>query len=196
VRESEWLRVRRVTPDLLEQTSRFLEPGFELKASGFEERWNTLSAQEQLDLCTAYHAKPTLSADDETILKFIMAHGNDLVWSSVVSVLTRLPSRYLVSEFVKSRIEKQREPLANFYHAAEILADHSLIPLLRRKYREYQDMGITPASEDQVLSFDYLTCCRTLWKLTGEQRYEQQIRMFSQARSKSLKDYSKHLLDH
>jgi hypothetical protein len=111
VRESEWVRVYEVKPNVLAQTSKFLENGLELKADGFERMWAGLSLREKLDLCAAYSAKPTISAEDERVLNIVMEKGDDVTWSNIVSTLTRHSDRERVTAFVRTRIEKQSPPL-------------------------------------------------------------------------------------
>jgi hypothetical protein len=194
VRESNWVRVEQTKDGLYVQSSKFLEAGVELSARGFGRLWAGLSPQERLDLCAAYHAKPTITNEDEEILSIIMRKGDDLTWSSIASVLTRHSNRRRVQGFIKSRIAKQAPPLSNFYHAAELLGDSALVPLLAKRHRAYQESAINPETGDRVLSIDYLTCCRTLWKLTGSREYEEMIVKYLSARDKFVSDCAKRLL--
>ena len=194
VRESRWLRVYEDKPNVFVERSRFLENGVELNADEFEKEWPQLSLRERLDLCAAYRGKRHISKDDERILNIIMERGDEATWGNIASVLTRHTDRPRVSTFLRNRIEEQQPPLANFYHAVEILGDESAIPLLQKKYQEYRDVGLSPASHDQMLCVDYLTCCRALWKLTTSAEYRRAIEEYADARSKLVRDSARRLL--
>jgi hypothetical protein len=106
--------------------------------------WDQLSLQEKLDLCAAYHAKPVITKEDEKILDIMMRKGDEITWSSIASVLARHTERHRVLAFVRDRIKTQTPPLANFYHAAELLGDSELVPQLLDKHREYERIGVSP----------------------------------------------------
>ena len=194
VRESEWLQIYRLNPNLWIQTSKFLAGGLELKADDFDHKWESLSARDRLDLCSAYIAKPQLSDEDEKILDIIMREGDEISWSHIVSVLVRHSDRKRVLAFIRERIQNQSPPLANFYQAAETLGDQGVVPQLQEKYRHYLEGGLTPKRGDRVLSIDYLVCARALWKLTGLQQYEELLKTYLQAADKFVRDSAKRLL--
>ncbi len=194
VRESDWVRLYRSKPNLIVERSKFLEDGLQLSPTGFEQRWTGLSPQEKLDLCAAYHAKRAITSDDEKILSVIMRKGDDLTWSCIASVLTRHSDRRRVLVFIGDRIEKQSPPLANFYHAAEVLGDSTLVPQLVNRHKAFQEAAIDPENGDRILCIDYLTCCRSLWKLTGSRVYREPIEKYLLARDKFVKDCAKRLL--
>jgi hypothetical protein len=195
VRESEWLRVYRTNQNVLVEKSRFLEDGLVLKASELGKMWDTLSPQQKHDLCIAYHAKVEISKDDEKILNIIMEKGNEFTWSHIASVLTRHPDRERIAAFFISRIERQSPPLSNFFQAVETLGDSRLVPHLLKRYNQYRESGVSPKNKDRVLTIDYLTCCRTLGKLTGSRQYEREITEYIHAEDKLVRDTAKRLLE-
>ena len=191
VRESEWVRVYRTKPNVLEVSSRLLEDNLQPSSEGFEKKWGVLSSRERLDLCAAYQAKPALSEEDARILNVVMEMGDELAWANIVSVLTRHPDRNRVVAFIRDRLEKQSPPLANFYQAIETIGDQGSIPLLLGKYEQYLRSGVSPKSRDWVVCIDYLTCCRTLWKLTSLQEYKIALEGYLKADDKLVRDSAK-----
>jgi hypothetical protein len=196
VRESKWVRIYAAKPNVWIQTAKFLENGLGLTADEFEKMWAGLPLQEKLDLCAAYSAKPTISAEDERVLNIVMEKGDDVTWNNIVSTLTRHGDKERVTAFVRTRIEKQSPPLANFYQAVETLGDAQAIHQLQEKYQSYLDSGVTPETKDRVSGIDYLTCCRTLWKLTGSSEYKRSIDRFLTASDDVLKQCAARLVSH
>ena len=196
VRESRWEKVYRTGANTWTHQSKFLDPRFELKASDFEAIWPRMTQEERTEFCVAYRAKPAFTTEDEQILNVIMQTGNDVVWNSVASMLPRHPDRSRVLAFIRDRLQRQSPPLANFYSAIETLHDVGSLPVLRRKYGQYQsESKVTAETSDRVLCLDFLTCCRALWKLGGGAEYRQTIESFVSARDEFARNYAKVLLE-
>lgn len=194
VRESKWLRVYEVKPNVFKESSKLLEDGLELDPDEFDRTWPQLSPRERLDVCAAYRAKRQLSNDDERILNIIMERGDEVTWSNIASVLARHTDRGRVLSFLRDRIQEQHTGLANLFQTAETLGDKSSVPLLLEKYHGYRNIGLSPECSDQRSCVDYLACCKALWKLTGSAQYRKAIEEFIDTESKLLRDTAKRLL--
>lgn len=195
VRESRWLRVCEVKPNVFRVESKLLQDGLEPDPEEIDRTWSQLSQRDRLDLSHAYHAKRQITKGDEKILNLMMERGNEAVWRNLVSVLTRHSDRGRVLAFLRKRVEGQTAPAANYYQALETMRDGEAIPLLVRRYEEYRIGGRMPDLTDRALCVDYLTCCRTLWKLTGTARYRRALEEHVNAPSKFLRDLARRLLD-
>ena len=192
VRESRWMRVYQVKPNLWSERSRFLTDGLQLKSDQFENLWKGLSPREKVDFCAAYSMKPVMTEDDEEILNYLIQNGDEDTWSSLAGLLTRHPDRKRILTFFQDRIEKQSPPIANFYQAMEMLSDTDAVEPLLRRYQRYHKEVVIGAN--RLLCIDYLTCCRTLWKLTGEEEYRQVIEEYLHSDDKFVGDAAKWLL--
>jgi|SRR5579864_183559 len=192
VRESDWIRVDQIRENVWRLKPKSVESGID--PSQFEKIWPELSRCDKLDLCAAYAAKAQLSKQDEKILDFVIANGDDVVWSSIASVLTRHTDRQRISAFLRNRIEEQEPPLANFFQAAEILKDTEAIPQLKKKYLQYQEAGVTSQYGDRVSCIDLLSCSRALWTLTHSAEFGHTIEQFLDARDEIVRNFAKHCL--
>ncbi len=195
VRESKWLRVREVKPNVFEIQSKLLQDGLEPDPEEVDRMWPQLSPRERLDLCLAYCAKPEITKQDERILNIMMERGDETIWGDLASVLTRHTDRMRVLGFLRERVREQRTLVANYYQALETMGDAGAVPLLIRRYQTYIAGGGKPEMADQALAVDYLGCCRALWKLTGTDRYRQAIQEHVDAPSKFLRDLARRLLE-
>lgn len=193
VHNSEWLRVAEEKTNVRVETSRLLEPGVNLDPADIEKRWPGLSLREKLNLCAAYQAKPTITEQDEKLLDFIMREGDELIFSSIASVLTRHRDTHRVAAFICERIAKQAQPLANFYQAIEKLAYTQCIPQLLVKLKSLENAGVNPLGDNKLLSIDFLYCCRALWKLTGSVQYFNKIKEFTQSTDEIVRGAAKRL---
>jgi hypothetical protein len=194
VRESRWLRVREVKPNVFQVESKLLQDGLEPDPDEIDRTWSQLSQRDRLDLCHAYHAKRRITKDDERILNIMMERGDEFTWSELAGVLTRHSDRARVSAFLRKRAGEQPTLVANYYQALETLSDKEAVPVLVKRYEEYRSGGGTPDLADRARCLDYLTCCRTLWKLTGTSRYRRAIEEHVNAPSKFLRDLAGRLL--
>jgi hypothetical protein len=195
VRESRWLRVREVKPNVFSVESKLFQDRLEIDPEDFDRMWSQLSSRDLLDLCHAYDAKPEITKNDERVLNIMMEKGDEIIWRNLAGGLTRHSDRARVLAFLRSRIREQSSLVANYYRALETIGDKGSVPLLLQRYRAYRSGAEAPDLANEALCVDYLTCCRALWKLTGTARYRRAIAEHIDAEPKFLRDLARRLLE-
>lgn len=195
VRESRWLRVREVKPNVFRVESKLGQYGLEPDPEEIDRTWSQLPQRDRLDLCHAYHAKGQITKADERILNVMMERGDEVIWRNLASVLTRHSDRGRVLTFLRKRAGQQATLVANYYQALETLDDKEAVQILARRYEAYRaGGGDVPNMAEEALAVDYLTCCRALWKLTGTARYRRAIEEHVNSSSTFLRDLAMRLL--
>jgi hypothetical protein len=192
IRESEWLRVNQPRSNVRAEISKIVKEVVD--PVRVREIWPKLSPQEKLDLCVAYHSKLHITKADEEVLDLIMEQGDEPIWNSIASVLTRHTDGHRIAVFLSERIEKQTPPIGNFCHALEIIKAKESVPHLLKRLQEFEAVGASPSNPNRLLNFDYLYCCSALWKLTSSGDYANRVKPFLAADDDLVRSAAKRIL--
>jgi hypothetical protein len=177
--ETQWSRTYQVGQKDFYRESKFLSDGLQIPADDIIQRWATLTLSERHDFASAFRAKPTLTANDETILTFLMQVGDEIVWRTICVMLCRHSNREIVKEFVITRLKTSSGNRANYYQAAENIRDTDLVSILECQFHDYQRnlaSDAEPSWANDRLLREFLQLCKTLATITGDIRYEEIIR--------------------
>jgi hypothetical protein len=184
VKESEWMRVYELKPKHRHYESKFLSNEAQMSADSFAARWPLFSVNERLEFVLAYHAKGDFTNDDERIIDMIMRDGDDHIWSNLALFMIRHPVQSRVLAFFRARLEARPENPFNYIQALGEAKDREAEPVLRTYFDQFR-----PAAETERLSgvslddwnspgWRFLTCCEALWKVTGSDAYENDLRTY------------------
>ena len=177
IRETEWSREYRVGPQSFSFESKFLKDGLEVSAAAVRDRWPGWSLPEQLDFVNAFILKPSLTAEDQSILAYLLEADSDLILDTVAHLLPRYADRERAFSFLLERLESEKRCVGNYYQALEAMEeaiqDARAVPALRRRYERYRQ-SLAPFDQRGFHSElnDYQHCCHALWKLDGAPEYE------------------------
>jgi len=191
IKESRWARTYRLGDGILFH-SKFNWDGLQISREEIERIWPDLSSLEKLEFSIAYGSKPTVTAEDEKVMDFLMEAGGEHVWSVIPLLLTRHSNREKVMSFLLERATATGPCVANHYQALEILGDRRAIPTLQRA-REIHLHNIEAGARDEI--HNYLVCCRALWKLEGSDAYAAEIRKALQSADADVSAAAKLLLE-
>lgn len=184
VKESEWMRVYELKPKYLHHESKFLSNEVRMTADSFVLRWPSMTANERLEFVLAYHAKRDFTRDDEQIVEIIMQDGDDHIWSNLALFMIRHPAPDRVLAFLRARLEAKPENPVNYIQALGEAKDHAAIQILQTYFDQ-----VRPAAETERLagaslepwgspSWRFLICCEALWKVSGSDVYENELRTY------------------
>lgn len=191
IKESRWMRTYRHGDGTLYQ-SKFDWDGIQVSREEVERLWPDLSREEKWEFATAYCCKPTVTAEDEKVLDFLMETGDEGVWSMIASLLVGHSNREKAMSFLLERAASAGPFSANYYQALEIVGDKRAIPVLQ-KAREIHLRNIEAGARDEI--HVYLGCCRALWKLEGSDAYAAEIRKALQSADPVVSAHAKLLLE-
>jgi hypothetical protein len=92
--------------------------------------------------------------------KFLMANGDEKIWSEIALSLTRRSDKKLVLSFLLDRLVTGTEPKANFIQALYVLRDGAALSRLHDLHGRLSGEIKREQSElDHWVVFDYLKCC-------------------------------------
>ena len=184
VNESEWMRVYELKPKYYRYESKFLSNEVTMSADSFVTRWPAMNANERLEFVLAYHAKGDFTDDDERIIEIIMQDGDDHIWSNLALFMVRYPEPDRVLGFLRERLQAKPENPFNYIQALGEARDRAAIEILQTYFDEFR-----PGAETERLggasleswnspSWRFLICCEALWKVTGSDVYENDLRTY------------------
>ncbi|MCI0722111.1 MAG: hypothetical protein L0338_24535 [Acidobacteria bacterium] len=183
VRESEWMRVYQIGPKHHRYVSKFLSDGLKMSAESIRSRWASMTRVEQEDFALAFSAKPVITPEDQEILTFLMECGSEIIWSRIAVRLREHSQRERVLSFLMDRVERLEGLVGNYVQALELIGDKRAVPCLRQLYDHYREQTVTSRRSKTSLAdwhefmtvYDYLICCRTLFKLEGNSEFKAAI---------------------
>jgi hypothetical protein len=181
IRETEWSREYRVGPQSFSFESKFLKDGLEVSATAVRDRWPEWSLPEQLDFTKAFILKPSLTAEDQLILAYLLEADSDVILDTVAHLLPRYADRERAFSFLLGRLRSDKRCVGNYYQALEsmedamegAIRDSRAVPALRQRYERYRQ-SLAPFDQHGFHSElnDYQHCCHALSKLDGSPEYE------------------------
>jgi hypothetical protein len=159
--------------------SKFLRENFTLTGKSLEVLWLSWTPEEKLRFAGAFAARRPHSDDDFEVLEFLMHNGDSRVWSTIAIPIARHRDHKKALAFLVERVS-QEQGGANYYQALGLLSDSDCVPLLRKNLlRHRQELDQRPLLKswnDRFVYLDFLTCSATLFLLTEEEEYRNNIR--------------------
>ena len=172
LRETEWVRVYRTGSAGERWESKFEADGLQVSAESIKQRWGNLELMERAEFANAFIKKPTLTDEDEQILRFLMQVGTEPVLSMIAYVLPRSSDRETALSFLLRPPDSGRHGWASVrYDVVATIEDPRVVPALRQHYEAYRK-ALAPIDERTNADLsNYFACLDTLWRLDGAEEY-------------------------
>lgn len=172
--ESVWVEGRRIP-----HVSKFTRKGFVVPAEVVKERWPSWTSEEKGRFASAFSQRLEMDDNDQCVLDFLMDNGEQAVWRSIALAVARHRNRSRAVSFLLARIAEGMSPVANFYQAIGMLSAPECTPILHEALlRHRQEIGAHPsvrAWHDRLIYLDYLSCSATLFLITGQEEYRDNL---------------------
>jgi len=180
VHEDRWSRVYNPEPNFYASESKFEADGISVSIEELTSAWDSWNDSERLSFVNAYRVKTQFSKPDEQILEFLMAKGNELVWSTIAGTLSLHHSnKRVVLDFLLQRLRSSSEPKSNFIQALYLLGDLTALRDLQELYgRLSGEVNRSGGQPDVWIICDFLKCCEALAYLEKTERYRDDIQAF------------------
>lgn len=179
VHEDRWSRVFEVEPNFFAYESKFETEEVPVSVEELRQEWPSWNDSEKLNFASAFRQKRQITKRDEKIFEFLMAEGDEPVWSTIALSLTRHSDQKVILNFLLERLRRGTEPKANFIQALYVLGDTAALPSLHELHdRLVKEMKSAEAKEDRWKIVDLLRCCEALAYLEKSERYQDEIRPF------------------
>jgi len=123
LKEDRWSRVYETTRHPLLLESKFKTDGLSVAFHQLRSDWESWKDSERFAFLNAYRYKPTITADDEKIIEFLMASTDERVQMMIALLSTRHPDKKMVAKFLVARLNSAPEHLPNFLQALTVLGD-------------------------------------------------------------------------
>jgi hypothetical protein len=178
VHEDRWSRVYRPEPNFYAYESKF-EDGLSVTVDEISVLWDTWDESQRLGFAKAFAHKVQLDKVDEALYAFLVAKGDEKVWSEIALSLTKHSDKRLVLDFLLDRLVTGSEPKGNYIQALYVLGDKAALPRLRDLHSQLSsEIKRAPGEPDYWIIYDYLKCCEALAYLEGVEQYRNDIRPF------------------
>jgi hypothetical protein len=181
IHEDKWSRIYEAGENFYASESKFEADGLSVSVEELNSSWTSWDVSEKLSFVNAYRSKPLFVESDEKILEFLIARGDEPIWSTIASSLSLHHSnKKMVLDFLLERLKTGSEPKSNFIQALRILGDVAALPILHHLHDQLSTR-IKTASQDHIDHWtvnDFLRCCEALAYLEKEDRYKEEIRRF------------------
>ena len=179
IRENRWFKVFEMQAGVQARVSKFMTDELTIRATELKDEWVSWSESERLAFAQAFSVKREITREDEEILDFIIHNGDELLWSSIASCLTRHSNKKMVLRFLTDRLSSRLESRANFLHALSMLGDREAIPAVKVLHdRLAIDLFKQGARANDWLILDFVVSCSTLNTLEDTKAYCQEIEPF------------------
>ena len=179
VHEDRWSRTYQAAEDFYAFESKFEADGLSVSVEELSVGWDSWGKGERLSFANAYRSKTQFLESDEKVLEFLMAKGDEPVWSTVALCLTRHSNKKMVLDFLLERLRSGSEPKSNFIQALYVLGDAAAIPNLHELHgRLSQKTKQAQGELDRWTIYDFLKCCEALAYLEKMEGYREEIRRF------------------
>lgn len=180
ISEDRWSRVQRVNKDTRQYVSKFENNEVSIPAETLKGEWDSWSELDRLSFAMAYRFKPDILPEDEKILDFLMASGDERVWAAIATCLLRHSDQSKVKNFLLKRLQSSPEPRMNFIQALSLIGGSQVVSELRQFHDRIRDeIPTVPAEKRRDLILEFLFGCSGLWKLKNDRAYREEIKSFS-----------------
>lgn len=180
VQEDRWSRTYQAGENSYASESKFESDGLSVSVEELSSEWDSWNESERLSFVNAYQAKAQFLDSDEKILEFLMATGDEAVWSTIASSLAlHHPNKKMILDFLLEKLRSGSEPKSNFIQALYVLGDVAALPSLHQLHdRLSAELKQAQGAPDHWTIYDFLKCCEALTYLEKEQGYQDEIRPF------------------
>lgn len=194
VRESEWSREYRIGPNTYFFESKFQADGLQIFAAVLRRKWADMSDEDRIDFANAFASKPTLTAEDQEILAFLMEASTEPIWGTIAPHLAGYNDHEFALGFLLKHALFESPMLANYYMAFSFMRDERAIPLLQQHFNRYR-IELEPfADKGYMQLFNYLHCCQVLAQLTNADKYRSALEELVVHPDESVRRRAKSLL--
>jgi hypothetical protein len=178
VHEDQWSRVYQPQPNFLAYESKF-EDGASVAVEEISALWDSWDDSQRFAFGKAFAHKTPINKTDEGIYEFLIAKGNEQIWSEIALSLTRHSNKKLVLDFLLERLRSGSESKANFIQALYVFGDKLALPRLHELHdRLSNEIKLEQSQPDNWTIYDFLKCCEAIVYLEGTESYRDEIRPF------------------
>jgi hypothetical protein len=196
LKEDRWSRLYETDRYPFVYESKFRTDGISISTDQLTKEWGSWSVSERLSFANAFREKLEITAEDETILEFLMANGDDRVRTTIATSLTRHSNKDAVLEFLIQQLECDLEMAANYLQALTILGNPKALPAIRSCHTQMLAKIEEPRGDpDHSLIVSFLSCCATLWKMDGGPAYRDIIRSYLNHADEPIRNFAKACLE-
>lgn len=190
IRESEWLRTYRID-GTLQYESKLLLDNVPISADDIISRWSSFSAEEKWEFALAFQARGKIEQKDARLVEYLWQSGNSIIRSTLAPLLPLHPRRDTALHLLLSQVEEETVHRANYFQALEAIGDLGSIEPLRRIYEHLltENEGNLDAFEFHQ-AIDFITCSRTLWRLTRSDRFRDSIERFASHPNPAVRNFA------
>lgn len=181
VHEDRWSRTYEAGENFYASESKFDADGLSVSLEELSSDWDSWNESERLSFVNAYRSKAQFVQTDEKVLEFLVAKGDDPVWSTIAASLALHHSnKKMVLEFLMERLKRSTEPKSNFILGLCILRDKAALPELHQLHDQLAERvkAAPQGKADHWIINDFLRCCQALGYLEKTEYYEEEIRPF------------------
>jgi hypothetical protein len=172
--ESVWQEGRRIP-----HVSKFTRKDFVVSVEVVKARWFSWTSEEKGKFASAFSQRLEMDDNDQRVLDFLMDNGEQAVWRAIALAVTRHRNRSRAISFLSARIAEGMRPIANFYQALGMLSAAECAPILQealsRHQQEIEAHSSISAWQDRFIYLDYLSCCATLFLITQQEGYKDNL---------------------
>jgi hypothetical protein len=196
VRETKWSRTYQPQPGFLAFESKFEADGLTVSVEDLSSQWDSWSESDRLDFANAFIQKAHVTRTDEEAMDFLVAKGDEQVWSTIALYLTRHSNKGMVLDFLLERLVTPLGPKGNFIQALYVLGDKRAVPTLHQLHDRLSEQVRSPQGEaDRWTVYDFLICCEALVYFGGSHRYQDEIRSFLMHPDERIRNQAQHALE-
>jgi hypothetical protein len=180
VHEDKWSRTYEAGENFYASESKFEADGLSISVEDLSSVWHAWNDSERQGFVNAYRSKARFDESDQKILDFLMANGDERVWSTISSPLSlHHQNKKTVLEFLLERLQTGSEPKSNFIQALYVLGDVAALPGLHDLHdRLLDEIKQAHGEPDTWTIRDFLTCCEALAHLEKTDHYREEIRSY------------------
>jgi len=187
----EWFEVAWSDQRRIPRVSKFLRRDFGVAADIVEARWPLWTATEKGEFAAAFSQRPRLNENDTQVLDFLMENGGPPIWRTIALIVVRHPDRTRALNFLLARVAEGMKPAANFYQALGMLLAPECVPILHvallKHRKEIEANPLIKAWSDRFLYLDYLSCSATLFLVTRQRVYRDNLRRMVRHRDQTVR---------
>src|SRR3954469_19896545 len=185
-------RIRRI--------SKFARKDFDVGTDTIQQRWPSWTADEKVEFAGAFafSRRANLNGNDRRLLNFLIENGEPRIWRMLALPVVWNLEYTSALTFLLARIREYESPLANYYQALGKLGGNESIPTLEEALLKHRrQIDSLPRSQqhgERFLFLDFLACSAALLVLTGEEKYEINIRQLAKNSTEKVRQLAEVVL--
>jgi len=181
--DNDWFERYEVEGGQVRRVSKFTRQDFTVPVETVEEEWPSWTPAYKARFASAFalSRRVALNDNDRRLLDFLVKNGEPTIWRMLAFSVVRNLERDRALHFLLERVAEGTGPLANYYQALGRLLASECVPILdealSRHHREVKAHPALQCWDDRFIYLDYLSCCATLFKITGEEKYRANLKL-------------------